>query len=133
MTTPTSPSGNEPDAESSATLDRAVDRAVAALRHLPDVPPDAVERVVATAVARNGIPGRRRAAATTWLARAAGLLLAAGLGAAGATWGLGRTRAADEAPVRQIAQTPDPAPVAGGIGRPVAEAVLDEERPIDTP
>ena len=80
MTTPTPPSGNEPDPASSAEFARAV----SALRHLPDVPPGAVDRVVAAAVARNGIPGRR-SVATTWLARAAGLALAAGLGAAGAT------------------------------------------------
>src|SRR5690349_18453634 len=112
MTTPPPPpAGNGPDG--------SLTRAVAALRHLPDVPPGAVDRVVAAAVARNGIPGRRSVAAT-WLARAAGLVLAAGLGAAGATWGLARAHreapgaapgAAPEAAV-QVAQAPAPAAVA---------------------
>jgi hypothetical protein len=121
---PPPPSGHEPDA--------ALARAVAALRHLPDVPPGAVDRAVAAAVARNGIPGRRSVAAA-WLARAAGLLLAAGLGAAGATWGLGRGHLVGDVPVAKIAQN-SPPPAAGGLGRYVAEAaVAAEERPIETP
>lgn len=84
------PHAHERD-ELTGPADARLARAVAALRHLPDAPPDAVDRVVAAALVRNGIPGRRTSAAT-WLARAAVALFTAGLGASAALYGVHRAQ-----------------------------------------
>ena len=112
--------------------DEPVHRAVAALRHLPDVPAGAVDRVVAAAVARNGVAGRRSFAGA-WLARAAVLALAAGLGAVTATYGFGRGRPAGE--VVEVAATEvaaAPAAAAAPASVALRAALEAEERPLET-
>ena len=113
--------------------DEPMHRTIAALRQLPDVPAGAVDRVVAAAVARNGVAGRRSLAGS-WLARAAVLALAAGLGAVAATYGFGRGRpaeggAADVAAAPGAPASPAPAPASVAL-RAALEA---EERPLATP
>ena len=111
--------------------DEPVHRAVAALRHLPDVPAGAVDRVVAAAVARNGVAGRRSYAGA-WLARAAVLALAAGLGAVTATYGFGRGRPANGA--AEVAASGAPASPAAAPASVALRAALEaEERPLETP
>jgi hypothetical protein len=70
-------------------LDARLARAAAQLRRLPEAPEGAVDRVVAAAMARNGLDGRR-SPRTAWLARAAAVLAAAGLGAVTTLYGVGR-------------------------------------------
>ena len=73
-------------------LDAKLTRAAAHLRRLPEAPEGAVDRIVAAAVARNGLDGRR-STRTTWLARTATILAAAGLGAMATLYGVGRDTA----------------------------------------
>jgi hypothetical protein len=126
MTTPSSPT----------PPDEPLARAVASLRRLPEVPAGAVDRVVVAAVARNGVAGRRSSVGT-WLARAAVLALAAGLGAVTATYGIGRERAeprvaavddAREAPAPAYA----PAPVPGPSAALAVSATTADESPVAT-
>jgi len=109
--------------------DEPVHRAAAALRHLPDVPAGAVDRVVAAAVARNGVAGRRSLAGS-WLARAAVLALAAGLGAVTATYGVGRGRP-ETAAAPVVADAPAAATASSSIA--LRAALEAEERPLATP
>src|SRR5688572_25742556 len=76
-------------AELSGPADAKVARAAATLQRLPTAPPGAVDRIVAAAVARNGLDGRR-STRVTWLARAATIMAAAGLGAMATLYGVGR-------------------------------------------
>jgi hypothetical protein len=99
------PADLDPRVEDDPTLHRAV----ATLRRLPEAPPGAVDRVVAAALVRNGIPGRRPAA-TTWMARAAVALLAAGLGASVALYGADRLRP-DSAVVADARRSAESAPL----------------------
>ena len=77
---------------------QGLERATAALRRLPHVRPDAADRIVAAAIAHERARRRRPA---VWLARAAVITLAAGLGAAGVWYG--RAGETTGAPLRPAA------------------------------
>jgi hypothetical protein len=106
---------------------QGLERATAALRRLPHVRSDAADRIVAAALADERARRRRPA---VWLARAAMITLAAGLGAAGMWYGR-----ANEAPVAVQRVATDSARAASTNAGPAqfASTAAGDEAPVATP
>jgi hypothetical protein len=100
---------------------QGLERATAALRRLPHVRADAADRIVAAAIAHERARRRRP---TVWLARAAMITLAAGLGAAGVWYG--RASETSDATVRVAADSARAASAGAGPAQFASTSAGDE-------
>jgi hypothetical protein len=105
-----------------------LERVTASLRQVPNVRHDATDRIVAAALAQEG---SRRRRPTTWMLRAAAIMLAAGLGAAGVWYGERDGTAARQSTVAATAASDRPASPGGPAQ--FASAQSGDEAPVSIP